>query len=220
MKRIKRKLIAIWKKSPVYKEIDKAVSKHFSKKLKNDNFTILCSNCIGGVIYHRLGKRFLSPTINLFMSQPDFVEFCTNLQYYLEKELNFIEAGTGYPVAELTGNGKNIATLRIDFNHENDTEEAKRKWDERKKRINMDNLYIILYKLDGVSVEQLKKLEKVKCNNKVVLTEKAIPEIEWSFLIKPNYRENYPSAYLGKDVFGVRRFEKKFDFVEFLNQRK
>ncbi|MEE0856404.1 MAG: DUF1919 domain-containing protein [Ruminococcus sp.] len=27
---------------------------------------MISSNCAGGVIYHRLNKQFLSPTINLF----------------------------------------------------------------------------------------------------------------------------------------------------------
>ena len=36
-------------------------------KLKNKDFSIICSNCIGGIIYNRLGQKFLSPTINLWM---------------------------------------------------------------------------------------------------------------------------------------------------------
>lgn len=34
-------------------------------KLCIENFSIISSNCVGGVITHELGKRFLSPTINL-----------------------------------------------------------------------------------------------------------------------------------------------------------
>lgn len=53
---MKRRVIEIWKKSKIYQIIDNMISAGFRKRLKNDNFTILCSNCIGGVIYHRLGK--------------------------------------------------------------------------------------------------------------------------------------------------------------------
>jgi uncharacterized protein (DUF1919 family) len=35
-------------------------------RLTNKEVTIFSSNCIGGVIYHDLGLRFMSPTINLF----------------------------------------------------------------------------------------------------------------------------------------------------------
>lgn len=48
-------------------------------RLKNREFTILCSNCIGGIIYHRLGLQFRSPTVNLWMHQRDFLNLITNL---------------------------------------------------------------------------------------------------------------------------------------------
>ena len=51
------------------------------KRLKNDNFSIICSNCIGGTIYNRLGKQFLSPTINLWFYQKDFLKFIQNIHY-------------------------------------------------------------------------------------------------------------------------------------------
>lgn len=45
---MKRRIIEIWKKSKIYQIIDNIISSGFRKRLKNDNFTILCSNCIGG----------------------------------------------------------------------------------------------------------------------------------------------------------------------------
>lgn len=65
--------------------------KKLQKRLKNDNFTILCSNCMGGVIYHRLNKKFLSPTINLWMHQPDFLKFVMNLDKYIPENLEFVK---------------------------------------------------------------------------------------------------------------------------------
>ena len=35
-------------------------------KLKNSDFTIISNTCIAGKIYHDLGLRFLTPTINLY----------------------------------------------------------------------------------------------------------------------------------------------------------
>ncbi len=66
-------------------------------------------------------------------------------------------------------------------------------------------------------MEELKKLEHVHCRNRVVLTAVPLPEIPWSVYIKPVLKQKYPYSYLGKDAFGVRYFEKKFDFVSFLN---
>lgn len=45
---MKRRVIELWKKSKIYHLIDNMISAGFRKRLKNDNFTILCSNCIGG----------------------------------------------------------------------------------------------------------------------------------------------------------------------------
>lgn len=214
---MKRKMIEWWKNSKLFNLMDRLISKHFRKKLKNDNFTILCSNCVGGTLYHRLGKEFLSPTINLFLTNPDFAEFCLHLDYYLEQKLHFIETEFNYPVAELLGDGAGIPTITIKFNHDHAEEEAEAKWERRKARINRDNMYIMLYNTDGITVEQLKRLEQVKCKNRVVFTAEPLPEISWSYYIKPNMRYKYPYAYLGKDVFGVRHIEKAFAYVEFFN---
>ena len=45
------------------------------KRLKNHDFTLLAPTCIAGVMYHELGMPFLSPTINLWMYDKDFVKF-------------------------------------------------------------------------------------------------------------------------------------------------
>lgn len=42
------------------------------KRNKNQRFTLLTANCMGGYIYHQLGVGFLSPTINLMILQSDF----------------------------------------------------------------------------------------------------------------------------------------------------
>lgn len=173
---------------------------------------------VWGVIYHRLGKEFLSPTINMYFSQPDFVLFCLYLDYYLEQELIFVETDKNYPVALLEGDKElNIPTIELNFNHASNGEEVNEKWRLRKRRINKDNLYIILYMLDGLTIEQVHQLEEIPCRNKVLLTSVPVPEISWSYYIEPNNRQRYPSSYLGKNIFGVRWFERKFDFVEFLN---
>lgn len=212
-----RSIVQLWKNSKLFAWIDSRISAHYRRGLKNDGFTILSSNCIAGIIYHRLGKRFLTPTINLWLPQPDFVEFCVHLDYYLSQELTFIETDRNYPVGQLRGNGNDIPTITINFNHDNNPEDAREKWNERKKRIVRDNMYIMLYALDGITVEQIKRLENVPCRNKVVFTSKPIPEINWSVYIKPVMSHRYPYNYLEKDVFGVRYFEKKFDCVSFLN---
>ena len=57
------------------------------KRYKLGDITILSRNCVAGVIYHDLGIQFQSPTINLWMSNPDFAVFLQFLP-------NFIRGGT------------------------------------------------------------------------------------------------------------------------------
>lgn len=179
------------------------------KRLKNDNFSIICPNCIGGIIYHRLGKKLLSPTINLWLHQDDFLKFVMNLKEYISKDLIFIESKYNYPVAML-------GDIKIYFNHAKTEKEAKFDWDRRKKRINYENIFIIMYDKDGISKEDIRKLEKVNCKNKIVLSDKEYPDIDYVIKIEPNNRIN-GEQYLDKDIWGKRTFEKYFDFVKWLN---
>ena len=179
------------------------------KKLKNQDFSIICSNCIGGIIYHRLGKEFLSPTINLWLHQDDFLKFVLNLKEYISKDLIFVESEYDYPVGILDD-------IRIYFNHSKTEEEAKLNWDKRKKRINYDNLFIIMYDRDEITKEDIKKLENVDCKNKIVLSDKEYPDIEYVLTIQPNNKVN-GQQYLDKDILDKATFEKYFDFVKWLN---
>ena len=45
------------------------------RRLINTNFTIISQNCIGSIMYHDLGQKFLSPTINMLFEPSDFVKF-------------------------------------------------------------------------------------------------------------------------------------------------
>ena len=63
--------------------------------------SIICSNCIGGEIYHDLGMKFYSPTINLWMSESDFLKLINDLNTYLSDQLVFQESGGGVPDSKI-----------------------------------------------------------------------------------------------------------------------
>lgn len=179
------------------------------KKLKNDQFSILCSNCIGGIIYHRLGKQFLSPTINMWMRQKEFLTFVENLDEALEQELVFIKTEYDHPVAQVVTKG---GMVNLYFNHAKTEAEAEENWHRRKARINRENLFIIMYDLGDLTEEDILRLDTVKCKNKIVLSQNK-RDIPYVLTIKPREGVNY----LDTDRFGRRTFEKKFDFVDWLN---
>ena len=53
------------------------------QRLKNTDFTIIASNCVGTVIYYDLGLQFLSPKINLKIGIKDFIKLAENLEQYM-----------------------------------------------------------------------------------------------------------------------------------------
>lgn len=183
-------------------------------RLRNNNFSIICSNCIGGFIYHRLGLQFLSPTINCFIEPSDFIRFCEHLEYYLSLRLEFIESDKPYPVARLDD-------VTVYFNHSNSKEEAESTWEKRKNRVNYDKLYVILYNRydendTPLTKEEILRAGRIKCNNLIILSDIPCPDVPYVLYI-PKKGKDLGQLYFDQDKYLIRTFEKEFDFVSFLN---
>lgn len=131
------------------KRIDRA-----KKQLIAQDFSIISQNCIGGVLYHDMGKSFISPTINLFIWEPDFVRFVNNLRLYIDSELE-MSWGEEYPVGLLGGD------VRIEFMHYTTCSEAKAAWDRRKKRINWDKVVIFATDRNGFDEEAFEQWKRI-----------------------------------------------------------
>ena len=181
--------------------------KIWKKKLVNKNFSILCSTCIGGIIYHDLGLRFLSPTINMYISNPDFIKFACNLKYYMSQDLRFIKSEESFPVAMLDD-------IVLYFNHASSNEEAAENWKRRKERINYDNLYFIFYYREGMTLEQIREIEKASCKRVALITYKPL-ELPYAVYMKGD--GSTKQNFLEKDIFGIMTIEKEWDFVSWLN---
>lgn len=61
------------------------------KTLKNENFTINSNNCWAGTVYESYGIRKMSSTVGMFIMPEDYLKFVSNLNYYLEQPLEFID---------------------------------------------------------------------------------------------------------------------------------
>jgi len=175
----------------------------------DNNPSLICSNCIGGIIYNNLGLRFLSPTINLWMTNKDLIKLVSKLEEYVAEELVDNGEYEGYP----TGKLKDITLY---FNHYPTFEEAKTKWNERKQRINFDNLYVMLGD-DGLSYEDIKALNSLHCKRMVVFTAKQYPELDFTFQLKKYEKESHVGFFAVRSLDGFREFEKEFDYVNWLN---
>lgn len=113
--------------------------KKYEQLVKNPP-SIISRHCWGGLLLNQLGLKFNTPFINLFLFDEDFNKLARNFDYYINQELQFEKEEyehilkRNYPVGRLDD-------VLIYFNHYTSFQEAKRKWDERKERINFDNLF-------------------------------------------------------------------------------
>lgn len=184
-------------------------------RFHNPNVSILSMNCIGGVLAHDLGIRFNSPTVNLYFRAGDFIRFCENPAYYLSLDQMTpcmdpeITGERNYPVACLDD-------LVLFLVHYDSLEEANRKWQERKMRINWDNTVILATDRDGMTEELKDRFERLPYR-KVMFTNKPDPDHPHCVYI-PGY-ENEKTLGLITEPIGYtgKRTIDRFDWVAFLN---
>ena len=185
-------------------------------RLRNRDFTLITNTCIGGIMYHELKLRFLSPTINCgIRNHEEFFTFCRYLEHYLSLPLDFIPSQWKYPVAVLHGEHGDITVY---FTHYHSQAEAQNKWEERKKRVNPNNT-IILMDGDNCTEQQVKAFDSLPQKHKVIITMTEYPEIKsvWA-ITHPDYRQAQILEY-GLWNHTIRWYEL-FDYVHFFNTGK
>lgn len=185
------------------------------KRLRADNFTIICSTCAGGIIYHRLGKEFLSPTVNLWFTDKDLQKIAGDLRHYMSQELEFIDDHEeNYPVAMLDD-------VRIYFNHADTPEEAREIWNRRRKRVNYDNVWLISCDR-GLDYEDIKAFGDLPAQGKVLFTAKEYPEFDYCLFFKEYEGLDTVGEYMSNHTSVLDHFvyEKYFDYVKWLNTGK
>lgn len=183
-------------------------------RIKNKDFTIIASNCCGTFVYYDMGLPYLSPTINLTIRMDDFVRLAENLEWYLEQEFVEAERKENCPVGIL-------GDIKIDFVHYDTFEEGVLKWEERKKRINWDNLFFMGVEKDGCTYETIKRFDELPYENKVIFTHVRYPEFSSAYYIKGfEDRNELGVITFYKKQFLKRRYLDDFDYVGFLNGKE
>jgi uncharacterized protein (DUF1919 family) len=192
-------------------------NKRCRERLTNSEFTIISQNCMGGILYHRYNMQFKSPTINLFINPSDFIVFCENLHTYLtEGRLCFIECEKSYPVAKLKC--QNLKDILVYFMHYESIEEAEKKWYERSRRVNFNNIFFITSDLN-LTYDEIQRFDRIQCSNKVVFTAREYSDIKSAFFLEKYKNEKYVGKFVNdiNKSTGVRYVEEVFDFVAFFN---
>lgn len=182
-------------------------------RLNNKTFTLISSNCNGGIICHDLGLPFNSPFVNLRIDPKDYIKMLKNLDYYLSRELKFIpDYDVDYPVAYLDD-------IKLHFMHYDSEKEASEKWYERLKRMDMDNLFVLFSDRDGCTYDDLLEFDRLLFNNKAVLCHKPYPNISSAYYI-PGFENETQVGVLSEyrsEIFQIRYLDA-FDYVKWFNE--
>ena len=203
------------------------------KRLKRESFSLISNTCLAGVIYHDMGHRFQSPTINLYIRPCEFVRFCAEIKRYLDEELVEVKAETSvaplpdYPVALL-------GDITLYCKHDVDFAAAKKAWDRRKKRIDWEHVMFMMTDRDFVPPVE-KCVSPHFCGEEVIHAFSELPYPRKVCLVKdPIYCEKYSccrQVTTGCDqecvgiitnivsLSGKRMYQcvRNWDYIDFIN---
>lgn len=174
-------------------------------KLKEDVPSIFASNCWGGITYHNLGLPFISPTINMFFDEKDYLKFLKNPKHYFEMPLTFhsteynAEENMNYPVAKCDD-------ILLYFNHYTSLEIAEECWRKRIQRINWDNIFAMMWTDNPDTAAEFSSLsyEKKICFVSFPTEDESLCYID--------YLKKIPECRLWQMVLGLAR--DKFHFYD------
>lgn len=127
------------------------------RSLQRSHLSIFSRSCFGGLISNTLGLPFRSPFVNIALSNQDFLEFLRTPHQYIEMEPHFEKMigvssqNKGFPRLLLGNIGLNMV-------HYKEIDISIKTWNERKQRINWDNLLVTTYTDDEKILEQFDAL--------------------------------------------------------------
>lgn len=157
-------------------------------------------------MYHDLGLRFASPTINLTI--PASIDFFENLAYYMK--LDPVPGGysqKGKPIILLDD-------IEIVGVHYHSHKELIEQWNKRKQRIVWDRIIIMTnsrFVSSSADIERFSRLPYPK-----ILFTRESPKNSFEVYVPALEKGGDLTAYC--DLLGRRHFEKHLDCVKFLNE--
>lgn len=141
--------------------------------------TIISNNCVGGAVMHQLGMEFKSPTVNLQILPERFPDFCWDIEYYMNEDLVEVDTFSRRETASLKKMFGGIPDIPIGavgdvlvcFQHYETFEEAAAKWNERKAKIDYDNIGYIFHARGPEYIYEAAEFLDLKLPNSLCITE-------------------------------------------------
>ncbi len=193
---------------------------YFRKKLyKGKVPTILSNDCTAGAIYQALGMPMASPTVNVGLTEKDFIKLCKNPKHYFGIEISKYEYG------QLIGfcNGKpwkaelpcsKIDDITVYWAHSDEDGRFINRWNILRKKVNYDNLICCM------------------SNNKMQFTKKGLDEFSniKSRKLIIMYKDKYSNMVDSENIILANRnfalwnkdtaIENNFDLIGWVNGDK
>lgn len=214
---------------PNLKRFGRALAtKRRAAQLTNHEFTIISNTCVGGVITHNVGEQFRSPTVNLIIYEDQFLVFCRHLKEYSTcqvekptKEEASQFASFSYPIGILRGASAGLPDINLLFVHYKSFEEAKEKWEARFRRVNYDDIFIMMDRGMDARDEVLDEFYQLPFEHKVFFTHKEDRKrwpnnFRFSFYTQEKYISGclYYNEWTGVEA---HHWMDEFDYVRWLN---
>ena len=156
------------------------------RKMITPDTSIISSNCFAGRIMQDLNMQYNSPTLGLYFFADDYMEFLSNLKYYLtEAKLVFLDQSRHplanerrakwlhwYPIGLLGGK------VEIQFLHYHTEHEAADKWYRRAQRVNFDKLLVIGMEQNLTTLDHIKFFDTLPFKDKIFFSSKKLQELK------------------------------------------
>ena len=172
--------------------------------------SIVCNNCLGGVLSNNYNIQFCSPFVNLWIPIPHYIEICENIYNLKDFSLSDITPRDNkYPIGLL--NGK----WTIHFMHYKTFDEAKNKWMDRINRIDYTKLYFILVET-SCTIDDLLSFDKLPFNKKIALVQNPHKKIKSTFHVKGYAGGKNGEILWPSHIWGTCLYDQ-FDWLNFLD---
>ncbi len=199
---------------PIKRQIQAITRKWDRLKYNPKDFVIISNNCWGAELYQRLGVRYNTPFVGLFICGPDYVKMLGNLEHYLNSELtfkstsNYFSPAPAYPIGDLAG-------IEIHFVHYKSEVEAHEKWTRRAKRMleekDRTKYYLKICDRDFADETVIREFHKLPFPNKISFGVKELEE--------PNHikiEENEDGKFVPDGVVLYRKCYRYIDILKWV----
>ena len=161
-------------------------------------YSIITDNCYGTQYYTDTNTEYKTPFIGLFLFSPCYITFLENYNDYIEQELVEVKKSKYGPKCYPIGK---IGASEIQFLHEKTFEEAKSKWNRRRRRLeDFKKCIIKMCDRDLFDDKILRRFIKLDHPNKILFLSKKWGEDKYSdntsvLIVKTEDLQKCPDGY-------------------------